>query len=277
MTINYSFNRDIPVIGETDVLVIGGGPGGFSAAVMAARQGVKVMLAERSNAPGGMAYLGEISPFMSNHISDVTLDAPLYADWNFEMWKLKGLPEAEFSRDVVQNTPLSKEISMLAAEKLLENAGVETLYHHTFFDVVMEDESIKSVIFHSKSGLCAIKAKAVVDSTGDGDVAAFAGAEFLMGDSDGNLQAATHCFELGGVNTEQYVNGVNMHNGNPSSPIYTILESGEFPEITEPHLCQSLIKPGVVGFNAGHIWKVDPTKPETVSEALYTGRKMAEA
>ena len=127
MTINYSFNQNIPVIGETDVLVIGGGPGGFSAAVMASRQGVKTMLIERSNAPGGMAYLGEVSPFMSNHINNVTLDAPLYVDWNLEMWKLLGLPEEEFSRNVVQNTPLSKEISMLAAEKLLKNAQVKNL------------------------------------------------------------------------------------------------------------------------------------------------------
>ena len=122
MTINYSLNSNIPVIDETDVLVVGGGPGGFSAAVMAARQGAKTMLVERNNAPGGMAYLGEVSPFMSNHINNVTLDAPLYVDWNFEMWKLLGLPEEEFSRDVVQNTPLSKEISMLAAENLLKKA-----------------------------------------------------------------------------------------------------------------------------------------------------------
>ena len=134
MTINYSLNSNIPVIDETDVLVVGGGPGGFSAAVMAARQGAKTMLVERNNAPGGMAYLGEVSPFMSNHINNVTLDAPLYVDWNFEMWKLLGLPEEEFSRDVVQNTPLSKEISILAAENLLKKANVKTLYHHTFFD-----------------------------------------------------------------------------------------------------------------------------------------------
>ena len=199
MTINYSLNSNIPVIDETDVLVVGGGPGGFSAAVMAARQGAKTMLVERNNAPGGMAYLGEVSPFMSNHINNVTLDAPLYVDWNFEMWKLLGLPEEEFSRDVVQNTPLSKEISMLAAEQLLKNAKVKTLYHHTFFDVEMENETIKSVIFHSKSGLCAIKAKVVIDSTGDGDVAAKAGCPFEFGNNEGFCQPMTICFKLGNI------------------------------------------------------------------------------
>lgn len=211
MTINYSIKQDIPVIGEADVLVIGGGPGGFSAAVMAARQGMKTILVERSNAPGGMAYLGEISPFMSNHINNVTFDAPLYADWNFEMWKLNGKDEKEFSRDVEQNTPLSKEISMLAAEKLLNDAGVETFYHHTFFDVVMTGEKIDAVIFHSKSGLCAVKAKAVIDSTGDGDVAAKAGCPFEFGNDEGYCQPMTLCFKLGNIDRSRMPSRVEIN------------------------------------------------------------------
>ncbi len=199
MNINYSLNCQIPVIGETDILVIGGGPGGFSAAVMAARQGIATMLVESSNAPGGMAYLGEISPFMSNHINNVTLDAPLYVDWNREMWKLNGWDEAEFSDDVKQNIPLSKEIAMLAAENLLNQAGVKTLYRHTFFDVIMNDGIINTVIFHSKSGLSAIRAKVIVDSTGDADVAAKAGCPFEFGNESGLCQPMTLCFKVGNI------------------------------------------------------------------------------
>ena len=71
MKMRYTIDCEIPVIGEPDVLVVGGGPGGMSAAVMAARQGLKVMLMERAAGPGGMAYLGEISPFMSNLLDTV--------------------------------------------------------------------------------------------------------------------------------------------------------------------------------------------------------------
>ena len=53
MNIHYQISKDIPVVAEPDVLVIGGGPGGMSAAVMAARQGCRVMLAERGGGPGG--------------------------------------------------------------------------------------------------------------------------------------------------------------------------------------------------------------------------------
>lgn len=196
MKLKYSIDCEIPVIAEPQVLVVGGGPGGVSAAVMAARQGLDVLLVERSNAPGGMAYLGEISPFMSNHLNGVTLDAPLYVDWNLEMWKLQGHDPADFSRGLEQLFPLSKEISMLAAENLLRDAGVKTLYHHTFFDVVKDGDRIDSVIFHTKDGLYAVKPRFVIDSTGDGDLAAKAGCPFEFGNEEGYCQPMTLCFKV---------------------------------------------------------------------------------
>ena len=103
MFIKYRLEQEVPVVAEADVLVIGGGPGGMSAAVMAARQGSRVMLVERSGGPGGMAYLGEITPFMSNHLDNVSLDAPLYVDWNRKMWELEGRPMEEVAQWVLDN------------------------------------------------------------------------------------------------------------------------------------------------------------------------------
>ena len=60
------------------------------------------------------------------------------------------------------------------------------------------------------------------------------------------------------------------------SPIFKIIASGKYPLIADGHLCSNVIGPGTVGFNAGHLWKVDNTKPETVSAALVHGRAMAE-
>ena len=80
-TMKYEVHRDIPVAAEPDVLVIGGGPGGVCASVMAARQGVKTMMAERYGCPGGMAVFGEVTPFMISHVDDRALDRPVYIDW----------------------------------------------------------------------------------------------------------------------------------------------------------------------------------------------------
>ena len=70
-SIQYRFQKEIPVIAEADILVVGGGPGGLGAAVMAARSGVKVILAERYGVLGGMAAQGEVSPFMISHLQKV--------------------------------------------------------------------------------------------------------------------------------------------------------------------------------------------------------------
>ena len=80
-TTKYAFNQDVPVIASADVVVIGGGPGGLGAAVMAARQGVRVLLVERYGYLGGMAVSGEVHPFMANHANSQTLDKPVYTEW----------------------------------------------------------------------------------------------------------------------------------------------------------------------------------------------------
>ena len=76
-TVKYELKADVPVIADVDVLVIGAGPGGFCAAVTAARQKRSVALAEHYGSPGGMANVGEISPFMPNHCGEESLDKPV--------------------------------------------------------------------------------------------------------------------------------------------------------------------------------------------------------
>ena len=84
-TMKYKVDQEIPVIAETDVLVVGGGPGGVCAGVMAARSGVKTLLVERYGCLGGMAVFGEVSPFMRSHVNDRALDRPVYVDWCRQM------------------------------------------------------------------------------------------------------------------------------------------------------------------------------------------------
>jgi hypothetical protein len=129
----------------------------------------------------------------------------------------------------------------------------------------------------NKSGLTAYRAKVYVDCTGDADLSAWAGVQFHKGNEKGEkLMPATHCFALANVDENAYRNGPSVNGENPHSPIHAILRSGKYPLIPDAHICNTLIGPGTVGFNAGHIWGVDNTKPETVSDALILGRRMAE-
>ena len=90
--ISYVLKEDVPLAAETEILVIGAGPGGLCAAVTAARRGRQVALAEHYGSPGGMANVGEISPFMPNHCSGECLDRPLYPEWLNRMRAYRSLP-----------------------------------------------------------------------------------------------------------------------------------------------------------------------------------------
>ncbi|MEI6519535.1 MAG: FAD-dependent oxidoreductase [bacterium] len=187
-TIQYNKSREIPVSHIADVMVIGGGPGGLGAAVMAAREGVDAMLIERYGQLGGMATQGQVNAFMHNHVMGNLLDKPVCREWANKMEKYR-----------VNNGPhnlVEHNAAMLAAEELCLEAGVKLLYHHTLIDVVMDDTDIDYLIFWSKSGITAAKAKVYIDCTGDADLAVYAGCAYEQGGPDGACQPMTAFFGL---------------------------------------------------------------------------------
>ena len=139
-----------------------------------------------------------------------------------------------------------------------------------------KENKIDTIVVTNKAGLTAYRAKVYVDCTGDADLSAWAGVPFQKGNEKGEkLMPATHCFALSNVDEYALQHGPPL-GGNTASPIHAILRSGKYPLIPDTHLCYNITGPGTVGFNAGHIWGVDNTKPETVSAAMVQGRKMAE-
>ena len=265
--------REIPLNDEYDVIVAGGGPAGCAAAIAAAREGAKTLLIEAQGSLGGMSTMGMVPtwcPFSDREkmvyrgIAEeifVTLKKAMpYIDQNLMDWV--GIDPEKLKR--------------IYDDKVTE-AGADVLFNTFISCAESEDGTVNAIIVSNKAGLSAYSAKVFIDCTGDGDVAVSAGAEYIMGDGKGNVQASTHCFELGGVNETAYINGPNMHTSNPDSPIYAILASKKYDYISDSHLCQRMIKPRVVGFNAGHIWDVDNTDPISVSKALIEGRRKAEA
>lgn len=208
-TIAYAFSRNIPLTHEADVMVVGGGPGGIGAAVMAARAGAKTLLIERYGHLGGMATSGEVNPFMSNHADGICLDKPVYVEWVQRMRRylppdLRGrIPASDGEVQSGMSRLISKDVAMLATEDLCREAGVELLYHHWLADTIVADRRIDAIVLLSKSGYTAAKAPMYVDCTGDADLAAGAGCEFEQGDAGGHCQPMTLCFKLSHVARER--------------------------------------------------------------------------
>ncbi|MBI5691106.1 MAG: FAD-dependent oxidoreductase [Verrucomicrobia bacterium] len=172
--------RPLAVLHETDVLVVGGGPAGFAAAVAAARTGAKTTLVERYGYLGGL-WTGGL----------VLLVYPTHATENGVLTKVvRGIGDellgriAKFASGATnynegrRDPTTDPELTKLVMDEMVAEAGVKMLFHCWVADVVMDGNSVRGVVLESKAGRQAVLAKVVVDASGDGDVFAAAGAEY---------------------------------------------------------------------------------------------------
>jgi len=266
--------RELPLEDAWDVIVVGGGPAGCAAAAAAAREGARTLLIEGTGALGGMGTSGLVQawcPFTDR-------ERIIYGGLAERILKecIAGMPHVPEGH--YDWTPIDAEQLKRIYDDLVTEHGATVLFNSFLAAVESEDSgSVDALIVLNKAGLTAYRARIYVDCTGDADVAAWAGAEFQKGSESGELQAATHCFLLTNVNEYGYRHGVRLHGSNPASPIGAIVEDRKYPEITERFINDKPVGPGAVGFNAGHIWDVDNTRPESVSAAMIQGRRIAHA
>ena len=170
--------RPLKVAQETDVLVVGGGPAGFAAAVAAARTGAKTTLVERYGYLGGLWTGGIVLVVISTHATEneqrVQVVRGIGDDLFQRLAKVDGAI-VNYSPDK-WNPTTDPEATKFMMDEMVCEAGVKMFFHSWVADVVMDGNAIRGVVFESKSGRQAILAKVVVDTTGDGDVFAAAGA-----------------------------------------------------------------------------------------------------
>lgn len=267
-------SRRIPFDDAWDVVVVGGGPAGCTAAAAAAREGARTLLVEVTGALGGMgtnALVPAWTPFSDKQqIIYRGLAQRVFEDCKAGM--------AHVRPTDMDWVPIDPERLKRIYDDLVTSHGAKVLFHTMLAAVETDGKGqVEAIVVNNKGGLSALKAKVFVDCTGDADLCAWAGAECFNGNDEGHgLMPATHCFVLTNVDEEAYRTVRNLHGNNPESPIYRILQSGKYPLIPDSHLCSNLIGPRTVGFNAGHLWGVDNTRPETIGKALINGRRMAQ-
>lgn len=186
--------ENIKIDGQYDVIIAGSGPSGIAAAVCAGRGGAKTLLIESCGSVGGISTTGLMSHFTGS------VNSKIYSEI------LKRMADKNtFDRGEIK-TQIDPELLKNVYYEMLEEAGVDILLYTMVCDTVTENETVKGVICQSKSGRCAYMAKIVIDCTGDGDAAYYAGAEYFKGrESDSLMQPATLMFKVGGVDMERAV------------------------------------------------------------------------
>jgi glycine/D-amino acid oxidase-like deaminating enzyme len=197
-------SRQTPVFGEYDVVVLGGGPAGIAAAVAAARAGRSTLLIERYGFLGGMGTAAGVTNFCGLHANvhgDIRqVVHGVAGDLLARIDILGGLntPHHLFGKTVAQayDTAAYK----IAADDLMVSAGVNVLFHALAVGVLMESPArVKALLVETKSGRRAVVGRAFIDCSGDGDLAAWAGAPYEKGDGQGNMLYPSTMFRINGV------------------------------------------------------------------------------
>ena len=219
--------RDIPIYRQCDVLVVGGGPSGTAAAVAAARSGADVVLLERYNHLGGLStgglviWIDRMTDWSGQHVirgfaqelmDRLPADAvagPAREEWGSRdparaaHWSQR---TAGFHGVVTWSPTVDPERLKLASQEMVLEEKVRLVFHSWAAMPLLEGGKVRGAVFESKAGRHAVRAKVVVDATGDGDMFARAGARY---ESDIEAADIHHCMNtawlLGGVDMDRWL------------------------------------------------------------------------
>ena len=289
--------REVDVIHETDVLVVGSGPGGLAAAIGAARAGVSVTLLERFGCFGGNITAVGVEGF-AWYRHEHTVDTEGVGIEFEERAKAMGAAVKEPQSD---SHALDGEAFKCVADVLVEEAGITPMLHRLFVAPVLEGDVIIGAIVESKAGREAILAKRVIDATGDADVAHRAGAVTVKNPKE-EMIGASVMFSMSGVDKKRFIEHVKANPHTYSDWAYgqwTVETTGKEDEMFSPFLkkpFEEARKAGVIPENlhtiAGtwgaiydtgdltylnlvHLLGYDGTDPDDLTRGEMEGRKQA--
>lgn len=266
MSERQDFLQSIPVTLQAEVAVIGGGPAGLCAAVAAAEEGADTLLIERYGFLGGMATAGLVNPFMPYYTGGEQVVQGLFQQIIDRLDAAGGWShrQDEWARDA-----FDPEIMKLVCQQMCEAAGVRLRLHTLLVGASADQGRVSRAVVVSKSGIEAVAADIFVDATGDGDLAAWAGAEYEQGrPEDGLCQPMTLMFRMAGVDEERIP---------PREEINRLYQeaknAGDVDNLRENVLFFYTTRRGEIHFNTTRVIKLQGTNAADLTQAELGARR----
>lgn len=208
----YTLSREIPVTAEYDVVVCGGGPGGFAAALAAARSGCRTVLIEKYSFLGGTATGCYVNP-----ISKYNLDGRrVVGGISWELVERLLALDAAKPEYPSGHVSYDGEIYKLVAQRMAQEAGITLMTNTVVADVIRENTVVTGVVVVNKGGLQVVNGKVFIDGTGDADLFFRAGAPMMTPRE--HLQPMSMCFLLDNVDTSTDLLKYNIHHDGLHGP-----------------------------------------------------------
>src|ERR1700738_1239013 len=200
--------RQVPLYGEYEVAVLGGGPAGIAAAVAAARAGRRTLLIERYGFLGGMGTAAGVTNFCGLHANVFgkmhRVVQGIASDLLARIDLLGGLNAPHLILGKILAQAYDTAAYKIAADDLLGACKVDILFHALGAGVVMQDDKrIGALMVETKAGRQAVAADIFIDCSGDADLAAWAGARYEVGDNNGSMLYPSMMFRLNGIDPEK--------------------------------------------------------------------------
>lgn len=197
--------KEIPVIGQYDAVIVGGGTAGAVAAISCARENLSTLVVEQFGAMGGSQTLALVTPIMPNGIKDNPVTSAISEEICDRMIKYGfGVDSAQKQYPRWYRGWFDPLILKVVLEEMVVESGCEIFYHTTLIDAIKENNVIQYAVIHNKGGLAAVKAKCFIDCTGDADVAYLAGVPVQSGNSKGINQAVSLRFQMTNIDLERF-------------------------------------------------------------------------
>ena len=260
---------EAPVSLTAEVIVCGGGPAGLCAAVAAAQEGADTLLIERYGFLGGMATAGLVNPFMPYYTGGEQIIEGLFQQIIDRLDAASGWShrQDEWARDA-----FDPEIMKLVAQEMLQEASVRLRLHTMVVDARSDSGHIQRILLASKSGLEAAEADLFIDATGDGDLAARAGAQYEQGrPEDGLSQPMTLMFRMTGVDEERMPLREEINSRYDQAKA-----AGEIDNPRENVLWFYTTRRGEIHFNTTRVVKRDGTSAADLTAAELEARRQVQ-